>query len=194
MNNSSTFTAIPLLLGALTLTSNLNAAPYVGFSLGQATIEDACDGFTGLPGVSCDDSDTAFKIYGGSKINPNFAFEVAYIDMGEAVASDRFDTLTSEVTAFNFSALGIIPVSQTVDLFGKVGLLFWDAKISINGSLNGSISEDGTDIGFGFGANFAVNEKFSIRAEFQKFPNIGDDDTIGESAITMLSVGAIISF
>lgn len=194
MNNLSTFTAIPLLLGALTLTSNLNAAPYVGFSFGQATTEDACDDFAGDPSVSCDDSDTAFKIYGGSKINPNLALEVAYIDMGEAVATDGFVTLTSEVTAFNFSALGIIPVSETVDLFGKVGLLFWDAKFSASGNFSGSISEDGTDIGFGFGANIAVNEKFSLRAEFQKFPNIGDENTIGESAITMLSVGAVISF
>ena len=127
MKNISRYVFILIFAALLTISTNTLAQPFVGISFGQATIEDACDG---LPaGVSCDDSDTAFKIFGGYKLNKNVAFEAAYIDMGEAVATDGVDTLTVEATAINFSVLGIIPASNTVDIYGKLGFAFWDAKL-----------------------------------------------------------------
>lgn len=194
MNNISTYLSMPVFITVLVVAGSIKAAPYAGFSLGQATLEDACDGLTGIPGVSCDDSDTAFKIFVGSKINENLAFEAAYVDMGESVATDTIDTLTSEATGFNFSALGIIPASSTVDIFGKVGLLFWDATVGLSGTFNASVDDDGTDITFGFGANFSVSETSEIRVEFEKFSNIGNESTTGETGVTLISLGAVLHF
>jgi len=193
MKNIATYISIPLLVTTMALTSNVIAEtnPYAGLSFGQSKVNDFCDGFSG---VSCDDSDTSLKIFGGAKFNKNFAFEAAYIDLGEAIVTDNIDTFTAEATGFNFSAVGIIPVSESVDIFGKVGMLFWDLKLALSGTFTDSLSEDGNDISFGFGADFDVNESFSIRAEFEKFNSIGKESTTGESSVTLISLGAVFSF
>jgi len=189
----TTYISIPLLLTTLVLSNNVSAEakPYAGLSFGQSKVNDFCDEFTG---VSCDDSDTALKVFGGAKLNKNFALEASYIDLGEAIVTDDIDTFTAEVTGLNLSAVGIIPASDSVDIFGKVGLLLWDLKLALSGTFNDSISEDGTDISFGFGANFNVNETFAIRAEFEKFNSIGKESTTGESSVTLLSLGAVFKF
>ncbi len=193
MKKLSCYIALPLFMASLSITTSSAAEPYIGFSFGQASVDDFCDG---IPfGVSCDDSDSAFKIFGGNKLNKNFAFEVSYIDFGQVVATDGFDTLTFESTGFNFSVLGLIPASNTVDFFGKVGLLFWDAKLAASsGTLYRSRDDDGTDLNFGAGVNFNVSEQFSLRAEFQRFNNIGDETITGESAVTFLTAAGILRF
>ena len=109
MKNLSTYISPPLIIASFALANNLNAAsyPYVGFSIGQATMEAACNESSGISGVSCEDSDTSFKVYGGAKIHQNFAFEVSYIDMGESVITDNVDTLTIEAAGLNSSVFGI---------------------------------------------------------------------------------------
>ena len=114
--------------------------------------------------------------------------------MGEAVLTDGIDTITAEATAINFAVLGIIPASNTVDIFGKIGLAFWDAKLSASGTIAGSLDDDGTDIMFGAGVSFGVTDQFALRAEIEKFNNIGNDTTIGESSVMILSFGGVIYF
>ena len=193
MKTIATYISIPLLLTSLIFSNNVRAEamPYAGLSLGQAKVNDFCDGFTG---VSCDDSDTALKVFGGAKLNKNFAFEASYVDMGEFIVTDGIDTFTAEITGFNFSAVGIIPASDSVDIFGKVGMLFWDLKLALSGTFTDSLSEDGNDISFGFGANFDVNDTYAIRAEFEKFNSIGKESTTGESSVALLSLGAVFKF
>ena len=174
------------------MANNLNAAtyPYVGFSIGQATIEEACES-SGVSIVSCEDSDASFKVYGGANLHRNFAFEVAYVDMGESVIKDNVDTLVIEAAALNASVLGIVPASRNIDLFGKVGLMYWEAEKSSSGTNNGTIaSSEGLDITFGFGVNIGVSRSFALRAEFEKFRQVGGEITTGESAVTVLTLGA----
>jgi len=195
MKNLSVYSSISLLITTLTIANiTYGAEPYAGFSLGQIKVGDFCDDFSSIPGVSCEDTDTSFKVFGGAKINKNFAVEGSYIDFGELVAKDNFDSFTAEITGFNISAVGIIPVSDSVDIFGKVGMLFWDLKLALSGTFNDSLSEDGNDISFGFGANFDVNDTFAIRAEFEKFNSIGKESTTEESSVALLSLGAVFKF
>ena len=170
------------------------AEPYAGISFGQAKVGDFCDDFGGIPGVSCENKDTSFKVFGGARVNKNFAVEGAYIDFGELVAKDSFDAFTAEVSGFSLSALGIIPASDSVDIYGKVGMLFWDLTLALSGTFNGSYSESGSDFAFGFGANFDVTETLAIRAEFEKFQSVGKDSTTGESSVSLISLGAVFYF
>lgn len=182
----------PLLMGVMLFSSTATAQPFVGLSVGQSTLDDFCDG---IPfGVSCDDTDSALKLFGGYRFNQNMAFEAAYIDMGESVATDGFDTLKAEATALNFSVLGIIPVSSTFEIFGKFGLAFWDTKLSASGSFSGARDADGQDIMFGAGVSFQATNQLSIRAEAEKFDNVGDGTATLESSVTILSVGGVVSF
>ena len=191
MNNLSIYISISLIITSFAFANNLNAAtyPYIGFSIGQASIEEACES-SGISVVSCEDSDTSFKVYGGAKLHRNFAFELAYVDMGESVVKDNVDTLVIEATGLNASVFGIIPASRNIDLFGKVGLMYWEAEKSSSGTSNGTIaSSEGADITFGFGANVGVSRTFALRAEFEKFRKVGGEMTTGESAVTVLTLG-----
>ena len=196
MKNLSTYISVPLIITSFAFVNNLNAAsyPYVGLSIGQATIEDACES-SGISVVSCEDSDTSFKVYGGAKTHQNFAFEVAYIDMGESVITGNVDTLTIEAASLNSSIFGIIPASYNVDIFAKVGLMYWEAKKFSSGTFNGAIARsEGADITFGFGANFGVSRTFALRAEFEKFPRVGGVKTTGESGVTLITLGVALYF
>jgi OOP family OmpA-OmpF porin len=196
MKNISFYISIPLIITSFAFGNNLNAAtyPYAGFSIGQASIEDACES-SGLSVVSCEDSDTFFKVYGGAKLHRNLALEVAYVDMGKSVVKDNVDTLTIEATGLNASVFGIIPASSNIDMFGKVGLIYWESEKSSSGVSNGTIaSSEGVDVTFGFGANFGISRTLALRAEYERFRKVGGELTTGESAVTLITLGVSLYF
>lgn len=126
------------------------AAGYIGAGFGSAEIETA------------DDSST--KIFGGYR-QTNFGFEAAYHDFGKQEETQFGLTAAVEITGIELAAAGFMPVSQTFDLFGKIGMLLWDADLSLTGFP--SISEDGSDLIFGVGAQYNPAKNVSIRIEFQ---------------------------
>ena len=184
---------IRLLTLALLLASPLAHAQqnvYVGAGLGLNT-SDVFDDIVCLPGAVCDfdDSSTGFKIFGGTRISENLAAEFFYADFGEfeATGTDGVTTerLTADGSAFGASLLGIAPISANAEVFGKLGLAMWsaDAAASSSGGGFASVSDDGTDILYGFGAQWRANQ-FSFRIEYEIF-NLDDTDvdSIGLSAI-----------
>src|SRR3954471_8968815 len=54
----------------------------VGGSIGQSKNNLSCPA-----GSSCDDSDTAFRVFGGYNFNKNFGAELGYADLGKFTAS-----------------------------------------------------------------------------------------------------------
>jgi len=201
MKDLSAYISVPLIIFSFAFAKNLNATsythsyPYIGISMGQATMDEVCNDSYAVPIVSCDDSDISFKVYGGVKTHRNLAFEVAYIDMGESVVKDNANTFTIKANGLNFSAFGIIPASRNVDMFGKAGLMYWKADKTSSGTYNGAIaSSKGTNVTFGIGVNVGVSRTVAIRAELEKFLNVGGVQTSGESAVTLISVGAAYYF
>lgn len=109
-----------------------------------------------------------------------------YLYLGEA-EDDVAPIWEVEVTGFNFSAVGIIPVNAQVDVFGKIGMFMWDVELSEQGY--GKLGEDdGTDLSLGLGAAFHVTQEFSVVAEFQRFTDVSDGD------LNNFSVGARLNF
>lgn len=167
---------------------------YVGGSFGQAELSDFCSDMdflvAGIGAVaSCDEKDSAWKFFGGYRVNPNFAVEASYIDFGEVSARGQTFgvpfSVRASATAWGVAALGILPVGQ-LSLFGKMGLLMTDAKASASG-IGGSFSDSETDTGLhiGFGAMVDVTPAFSIRAEWER------ED---ENEIDMMTLGIQVRF
>src|SRR5258708_20896207 len=71
---------------ALAQSATQETGAYAGLSLGQSKAKDGCSGVTGT-GVSCDDKDTAWKIFGGYQFMRYLGAEVAYTDFGKVKAS-----------------------------------------------------------------------------------------------------------
>jgi OOP family OmpA-OmpF porin len=173
-----------LVLTLCSFTGIASAGGYVGAGAGITTV-DVCDDINGaFPGLSCDDEDTGFKIFGGYKANEHFAIEALWADLGEVSVSGPGGSLSLSVDGFGAAAVGILPLNEKFGLFGKIGMFMWDIS---GGGLASGASDDGTDIMFGAGVNWNLTQKFGLRAEWERFDVDGDD-------VDFLSIGAQFNF
>ncbi len=187
-----------VLAALLAINSPVFAQGFVGIGFGQASGDISADPIGGVfPSV--DDTDTSFKIFGGTMFTPNFGLEVGYVDLGELSVNydDGVDFInaTYESTAFYVAGLGMLPLNDQAGLFLKAGFARWDLEEKITSSLfpSETTSESGTDLMFGLGAQFAVNNLL-LRAEFERFTDIGDENTTGQSDVDVIGVSAAVKF
>jgi OOP family OmpA-OmpF porin len=163
---------------------------YAGGSLGQSTAQDACDGLGGL-GISCDDKDTAWKIFGGYQLNRNFAVEFGYANLGEVNLSFLGLTETIEATAWEVVAVGSLPVADRFSLYGKAG--FYSADVEDRTNFGFSADESNTGLTFAIGARYDVQANAGIRVEWQKYSDVGGGE-VGETDVDVLSLGVVVRF
>lgn len=188
---------------------------YIGAGLGGTTVTDApsaseFDSELASIGItassSVDDTDTGWKLYGGIMFNRNFAVEASYADLGELSIDSRVTApfngnlnTTWEAQTVAVSVLGILPLAYNFELFGKVGIHYWDAELTATATAGGGVgtgSDDdtGTDLLYGIGATYNLTNNFALRAEWERYNNIGDDNSTGESDVDMWSAGVQFSF
>ena len=161
-------------LALLSASANVLAAPYIGGGIGKVDVD--------LPGF---DDPNGFELIIGNEINPNFAVEASIVDFGEASDGIVPEWLVT-INSIAFGALLKAPVSENADFFFKFGLHLWDAELNQDGF--GLLAEDdGSDIFYGFGATFHVQENFSMGVRYNSYDVDGDD-------ATMFSVNGQISF
>ena len=172
---------------------------YLGGSFGQSEVQgDFCEGAT-----TCDEKDSAWRIFGGYEFNRNFALEFGYANLGEATASGNVPPFTNvnarfETTAFDLTAVGILPLNNQFSVFGRIGL--YRAETDLTGSATlGSVvipvseGESNMDLTFAVGARFDITRNFSIRAEWQRYQDVGGGDT-GEADVDVMSIGLMYRF
>ena len=148
---------------------------YVGGSIGEMEADGSCP-----PGFSCDFKDTAFKVFGGYRINRNFAAEGFWGEWGDITIGVPGASAKVEARTFGVAALGILPVGR-LDLFAKLGIGHTKLKASGGGLLAGATDSDsGRDLLFGFGAAYNFTEGFGVRAEWER---------LDDSELDVISVG-----
>ncbi len=199
--------AILLFIGVSTSHADGNDSGFlVGASAGHADQKDACDDTID----SCDDDDLGWKVFAGYKINKHLVVEVGSVDFGEA----EFDTpiinlsvappqivpgaIKVEVDGFFLSGLTEWPVSDKFSVLAKLGMIYWDLEFSITDTaddlaLIGDEDENGTDIFYGLGIQYKLTDKFSLRAEWERFNNIGSSET-GTTDIDLFTAGGVMQF
>jgi OOP family OmpA-OmpF porin len=166
---------------------------YAGGSLGRSEARDVCDDLAG-GGVSCDDKDTAWRLFGGYRITPNLAVELGYTDLGEVSASGAGESASVEARALEATGLGMLPLSPAMSLYAKAGVYRGEVDGRFSSGLGGgSAEETNTDFTFGFGAQFDLARNVALRGEWQRYRNMGGDE-IGESDVDLLSVGVLFKF
>lgn len=168
------------------------SAWYVGGSIGESEIDGACDGTSAL-GISCDDADTAWKAFAGYQVNQNFALELGYTNLGEVSGSAGGFNVDIESTAWEFVGLGILPLGNNFSFYGKAGLFRSETDLTTNIPGVSEESESNTGLTFGVGAMLNVTRNVAVRAEWQRYQDVGGGD-IGEADVDVLSVGALFRF
>jgi OOP family OmpA-OmpF porin len=189
---------------------------YAGLGIGRSSADvteisrqDILDsGFNSLSAFQngSSKSDTAWKLYGGYRFNPNIAAELFYANLGKfsrdasgngatASSSSVNFTLNSElkITGFGVAALLGAPLSDQWNVFAKPGLLYWDAKrtsttTAAAASQSGSVSKSGTSPSFGVGTSYAFTDYLSARFEWERYFDVGDKNTTDKSNVNLFAL------
>jgi len=147
------------------------AEPYVGFGVGSASYQVD---LSAAGGGSYDDSGTGTKLYSGYAFNRYFAAELDIYNFAEASAgsietspgSGTFVSATASMKGIGAYAVGMYPVSKSVNLIAKLGMLRWDADLTVD---NNSASNDGSDVAYGLAVSYAFTKELLVVAEWEAF-------------------------
>ncbi|MEH6455425.1 MAG: outer membrane beta-barrel protein [Cocleimonas sp.] len=145
---------------------------YLGGAIGQSEASTFCNGAS-----SCEDSDSAWKIFGGYQIIDKVSVEGAYLNLGDI----RRDGQSSDVSAFAAYGVGTLPVTEKFDAFAKIGGAYWRSE-------NSDGNKNGFGLAYGIGAKMAMNETTKIRAEWEKITDVETSNN-QDSDVNMLSIG-----
>lgn len=150
---------VPFLILAFSTTAMAEGF-YAGAGLGLLQIEDEEEG------ISFEDNPLGWRLLAGYDFNDNFAIEGSYVDSGKAEDEVLGEQVEVKLTAFTASVVGLMPVSDTVKVFGKLGFYSGEEEVTIQGF---SIDDDDSGMTVGAGVRFATSDNFVIRGDFDWF-------------------------
>ena len=186
--------ALFTLVAASTPALSQDTGWYGGIGIGQSKFKDSCSGVSG-PGIACEEKDTAWKIFGGYQVGRNFAGEFGYTDLGKTTLSiTGFGSASIGAKGFELTGVGIIPLSRQFSVYGRLGMFQWDVDFQDGTRLVGSSSASGLSLTYGFGASLSLARTVALRAEWQKYQDVGDASTTGGGDITAIGVGLVFKF
>jgi len=155
---------------------------YLGAGIGQASY-DILDFYPTL-GDAVESPTPGLTIYGGYRFLKFLAVEAGYSDLGSPQWQERNvqgyqERAEVSVKGWDAFVVAILPVSNVVDIYGKLGIMAWDTEITSfqQGDYIYSESSTGTDTAYGIGAGFWVGPNVTLRGEAEWF-KIGDYSTV----------------
>jgi hypothetical protein len=98
------------------------------------------------------------------------------------------------------SAIGILPFGEKFELFGRLGYLFTSSDRSLSSKVNGQSGSFGSAKGdsqnpvYGVGFAWNINQVYSIRGEYQRLDQLGQENRTGAEDVTVIGLGLIIRF
>lgn len=155
-----------------------------------------------------EDSDTAWSLLFGYQFSPYFAVEGGYIDFGSypftlsGTAAVTTGTAPAgfgfefETKGFPVAAVGVLPLGYLFELQGRAGIFFSDTDATLTASLGNesivsTLNGTATDFFYGVGLSMNLGDTWSIRADWQQFKDVGDEDVTTETDIDMISLSLI---
>ena len=185
---------------------------YAGISAGQSKANVDSGSVLPVVGatqsrVSTDDTDTAFKLFGGYRFNRHFALEGGYADLGSfkatrTVTAPAAGSISGDfkVSGIFFQAVGIIPLGDKFSIFGSAGLFANEVKTSASTTgpivlLNGSsASHSDSNLKLGIGAGFDFTDKIGVRIEWERFFELGDQSVGATMDVDLVTIGVVFRF
>ena len=152
--------------------------------------------------ISNDDHDSGYKLFGGYKVNRNFALEGGYFDLGRfgfSATTVPAGTLNGNIKlkGLNLDGVGILPINEKFSALGRVGVNYAEAKDSFSGTgavnvLNPNPSKREANYKFGAGLQYDFTKSLGMRAEAERYRI---NDAVGNKGdIDLLSLGLVYRF
>ena len=162
----SILSAVALLASAITLPTfaqsgiDLNGRPYVGVAAGQSHVNASCD-----TGISCDNTDTAIKLYGGYEFNNKFAAELTYFDLGKFKANNGTDTSEAKGSYWGLGGAWRPEFGGGWGGVARLGAAYTTGKVDYSiGGIGGSESRNDWHPYYGLGVNYEVAKNIKLEA------------------------------
>jgi OOP family OmpA-OmpF porin len=152
-------------------------------------------GFGSADDAELDDTDSAFKLFGGYWFNPHLALEAAVVGLGDNLGPE--DLIKD---GFAVEVLGALPIGERFELFAKAGFFFWEVRVETNdldctdfGSgficfFEEDELDDGVDPTYGVGVQYRFHDRWNVRGEWERFEDVGESD------VDLLSVNVSFHF
>jgi OOP family OmpA-OmpF porin len=147
------------------------SGPYLGAGIVYGTYDED------FIGLSFDDSSFGLKLFGGYRFDVGnaldfFAVEASYQSFAEMDDNVLGSSVELEIDAFTIDVLGFVPLTERVELFGKLGYFDGEADVSVDGVDLGESDDDGLNLGAGVSSQFG---NASVRGELTWF-DVDDAD------------------
>lgn len=167
-----------------------DAGWFIGGTGGAVDAKQGCPGGP-IAGFSCDDTSTGWRAFGGYRFNPYFGYEIGYADLGKITQTlAGFAPATFESTAIDVVLFVALPIGQDFSFFVKGGVFRWD----VDSPGFATTSSHGEDTTYGFGMHYNLTRNLALRLEYQKYNDVGDTATTGQTHIDVTSVGLVLKF
>ncbi len=162
IRTTTTLVAAALLTTAMPLTAQAHPDAYVGASIGNARLDDDFDGF----GIDTDTN--AYRLFGGIQLGKALGIEAGYLNFGDFTETVDLGGLLSrtDISGDGWTLGGTLslPLSNNLSIFGKGGVFFWDADITIDGF---SIDTPGDENPYwGGGLKLDLGDNFSLLGDW----------------------------
>jgi OOP family OmpA-OmpF porin len=168
-----------------------HAQGYAGIGIGQSRADIDCTGT-----ITCDRTDTAWKLYGGYMFHPNFGGQAEIYRQGRANFSASLGDGTTATGEFKGEGVGLYGLAIARDgiwsVFGKAGVL----SSRITGAariqdLSASRRETHTHFGWGAGVGVDWTKNLGARLEYERLRG----RLLGESVdVDQVTAGLVARF
>jgi len=180
---------------------------YLGFDVGQAHYSGVTGSLAPFGGIShVSDSDTGYRFTGGYQFNRYWGAEASYVDFGQAEANVDVTTPSAgsfaakrQAHGFVFAGTGTYPFNDTWSIFGRLGGVMGHVKVDATGTgslATATATQTSSDwkVTYGAGVNWKLAENWIVRAGWDQYSSLGNQNKTGESDVNLASIGVVYRF
>ncbi|HEU4778921.1 MAG TPA: outer membrane beta-barrel protein [Steroidobacteraceae bacterium] len=181
----------------------------------EIALEDTLiDSGADIQGLSSgtEESDIGYQAMFGYRFTRYFAAELGLAQLGSMSSSAHADMDFGEgfvpvTVKLSFSAggpivsaIGILPINDKFELFGRLGYIFTSAEREFSSRVDGRSGGSGGPKGdsqdpvYGIGFAWHINQVYSIRGEYQQLDSLGEPNRTGEEDVSLFGLGFIVRF
>lgn len=205
-----TLLALAMLAAPLAHAQEVNSGMYVGIGAGEsrANIDNAriTQGLLGAglttDSLSEDRRGTAYKAFLGFPMNPYWAVETGYFDLGRfgfTANTTPSGSLTgnARIRGLNLDLVGTLPITDNWSLFGRVGAAYAQTNDSFSGTgavsvIDPSPRKRDTNVKYGFGTQYAFTPAITLRLEAERYRV---NDAVGNHGdVDLITLGLVYRF
>ncbi|WP_439605652.1 OmpA family protein [Hydrogenophaga sp.] len=165
----------------------------------EAAVAAGVLGGAAVTGISSDERDNGYKLFGGYQLNRNIGFEAGYFDLGKttfsATAPGGAFNNDTRMRGLNLDLVGTLPITDKFSLLGRVGVAMGRTRASFTGAGAAGVpdrNDNKANAKVGLGVQYEINRSFWVRGEVERYRV--NNGVGGRTNTNLYSVGLVFPF